>query len=494
MNPRRTTVFAGALFTVGMRWTDRLIGLVSTMILARLLAPEDFGIVAAASIVVALVDVMLDLGVNIALIHKKDADHEDFDTAWTIRLTQTSVGAIIIAVAAPFAGDYFRDPRVVDVMRVMALTVLSGGLENIGIVAFQKNMEFGRDFQYLFVRRIAGFLVTITLAWLLRSYWALVVGALAGRLFGVALSYWFSDYRPRLCWSRFRAMWSVSQWALMANVGAFADTRMDKMVVGRLDSSAALGAYSLADEISALPSTELLAPLGRVLFPAYVEARSDPQRLKQAFLMALAVQAAIVLPAGVGLSLVAKEAVTVLLGAKWMAAVPLIQILAVTNVSFALTSSAGYMMMALGKLRINAMVFWLKVPVFVGLALWLVRPGNVEVVAWLRLVVAMTGLAVFIILVLRVMQNLRVAELWRAMWRPLLGVLAMAGTLLALPFPPAWPVLLLLPLKIGIGALAYVLAVLGLWRACACPDGAESYMLGKLRLEALFRRLLRAPG
>lgn len=492
MTSRRTSVFTGALLTVGMRWTDRLIGLVSTMILARLLAPDDFGIVAAASIVVSLVDVLLDLGVNIALIHKKDADREDFDTAWTIRLTQAGLGAAIIAAAAPFAADYFRDPPIAGVMQVMALTVLAGGLENIGTVAFQKNMEFGRDFRFLFVRRIVSFLVTIGLAWTLRSYWALVLGALAGRLFGVALSYHMSEYRPRLCWSRLRAMWSISQWALLFNLGNFADTRVDKLTVGRLDSSSALGAYSLADEIAALPSTELLAPLGRVLFPAYVEARSDAQRLKRAYLLALALQAMIALPAGVGLALVAPEAVAVLLGAKWLAAVPLIEILAIANLSTALTSSAGYLMMALGKLRINALVAWLKAPTFLALAWWFVAPGEVAMVAWMRMAVAALGLTLFATLVLRVLPGLSAAELLRAVWRPLLGVLAMAGVLTALPLPTAWPVLLLLPLKIGIGALVYAASVLMLWRASACPEGAESYMLGKLRLDGLFRRLLRA--
>lgn len=492
MTSRRTSVFTGALLTVGMRWADRLIGLVSTMILARLLAPDDFGIIAAASIVVSLVDVLLDLGVNIALIHKKDADREDFDTAWSIRLTQAGIGAAVIAIAAPFAADYFRDPPIANVMQVMALTVLAGGLENIGVVAFQKNMEFGRDFRFLFARRIGTFLVTIGLAWLLRSYWALVLGALAGRLLGVALSYTMSEYRPRLCWSRLRAMWSISQWALVFNVGVFADTRVDKLTVGRLDSSSALGAYSLADEIAALPSTELLAPLGRVLFPAYVEARSDPQRLKRAYLLALAVQAVIALPASVGLALVAPEAVAVLLGAKWLMAVPLIEILAIANLSTALTSSAGYLMMALGKLRINALVAWLKAPTFLVLAWWFVTPGEVATVAWLRMAVAALGLTLFAVLVLRVLPGLVAAELLRAVWRPLLGVLAMAGVLSVLPFPAAWPALLLLPLKIGVGALAYAASVLMLWRACACPEGAESYMLGKLRLDGVLRRLLRA--
>ena len=91
---RRTTAFRGAILTVGMRWTDRLMGLVSTLILARLLVPEDFGLVAMAMVIAGLLDVLLDLGVSAALVQNARADSDDFHTAWTLRLCQVSLAAI----------------------------------------------------------------------------------------------------------------------------------------------------------------------------------------------------------------------------------------------------------------------------------------------------------------------------------------------------------------------------------------------------------------
>src|SRR5574343_1343215 len=143
----------GAVIVVAMRWTDRLIGLFSTLILARLLVPADFGIVAMASIVVGLVDTLLALGVGSALIQNRNAGREDFDTAWTLGIIQGAVVATLIWFAAPYAAESFRDPRVQDVVRVMAFTTFLGAFENIGVVAFQKNMEFGRDFRYFLFRR-----------------------------------------------------------------------------------------------------------------------------------------------------------------------------------------------------------------------------------------------------------------------------------------------------------------------------------------------------
>ena len=193
-NQKSVSPAKGALLVVGMRWSDRLIGVISTLILVRLLVPADFGIVAMASIVVGLVDTLLDLGVGSALIQNRHAGRDEFDTAWTLRLAQSALAAIVLWFIAPYAAESFRDPRVLDVLRLMALTVLLGGFENIGIVSFQKNMEFGRDFRFFFLRRLSGFSATIVLAFLLHSYWAMVIGALVGRLAGVGLSFVLHDF------------------------------------------------------------------------------------------------------------------------------------------------------------------------------------------------------------------------------------------------------------------------------------------------------------
>src|SRR5262249_23312837 len=142
---RPTTAFRGAILTVGMRWTDRMLGLVSTLVLARLLVPADFGLVAMAMVLVGLLDVLLDLGVSAALIRDLGAGSEDFHTAWTLRLAQATVAALMLVACAPVAADYYDDERIVAILRAIAITVFVGGLENIGTVSFQRNMEFGRD-------------------------------------------------------------------------------------------------------------------------------------------------------------------------------------------------------------------------------------------------------------------------------------------------------------------------------------------------------------
>ena len=183
--PKSQTILQGTVLTVAMRWTDRLIGLISTLILARLLVPEDFGIIAMASLAIGLADVMLDLGVNIALIQNRNVTQAHFNTAWTLRLIQTAIATLLVLATAPLAAEYFKNDRLQPVLQVLAFSILISGFENIGIIRFQKEMQFGAEFRFMFLRRMAGFLVTIGAAWFLHSYWALVIGTLAGRVIGV---------------------------------------------------------------------------------------------------------------------------------------------------------------------------------------------------------------------------------------------------------------------------------------------------------------------
>jgi lipopolysaccharide exporter len=348
-------IVRGAFFTVAMRWSDRLIGLVSTLVLARLLVPEDFGIIAMASLVIALADVVFDLGVHVTLIQNRAPLQEHFDTAWTLALMQSAVAAVALFLCAPYAAQYFHEPRVENVIKVLGLALLTSGMENIGVVNFQKDMLFGKDFLFMFTKRFSGFTATLLCAWLLQSYWALVIGTVFGRVVGVACSFWMHPMRPRLSLVRVREMLGVSQWLLARTTGVYLESQLHRMVVGRRDTAAMLGTYTMAGDISAMPSTELLMPINRVLFPAFVIVKENPEELKRVFLLAQSVQSLIAIPASAGLALVAPELIALMLGDKWLMAVPLVQIFALAYLAEAMLSSATYLMITLDHVKTLAL-------------------------------------------------------------------------------------------------------------------------------------------
>jgi len=480
---RPTTAFRGAFLTVGMRWTDRLLGLVSTAILARLLVPADFGLVAMAMVVVGFFDVLLDLGVSAALIQHGRAGREEFSTAWTLRLAQCAATALLVVVLAPFVADYYGDPRVTDVLRVAAITVLVGGLENIGTVSFQRNMEFGRDFQFVLLKRLVGLTCTIALAVVLRSYWALILGSLASRLAGVGASYWLSRFRPYLTLSRISEIWTFSQWSLFTGIARYLNGAIPRLALGGRANAAALGTYAMGEEIAMLPTSELLAPLGRVMFPAFAAARNSPGELLRLVTLAQAVQALIAIPLSIGVVLVADDAIPLLLGQQWTAAVPIAQIVALTGVASALGHSPGYMLTATGRMRVLCWYTWAKALLLVLLLLLVFRGADAERIAMAGLVTAMTGFVALQAIAWQALPGFGGRRFWSQTWRPVLSAAFMAAVVMgvSVALGDAGRVGRLAA-EIAAGAAAYGLSTLALWVAAGRPPGAESYFLERVQL------------
>lgn len=476
---RTLSVSTGAMIMVGMRWVDRLIGLASTLVLARLLVPDDFGIVAMASVVIGLIDVLMDVGVATTLVQNTRAEKKDYDVAWTLRLFQSTGAALLVCALAIPAASYFQNDRVAPVMLALALATFLPGLENIGIVSFQKRMEFGQDFRFFFIKRMGGFLITMISAWILRDYWALVIGTIASRLIGVTASYVMHPMRPAFRIDGMRAILSFSTWNLLRGVAGALNDSLHRIIVGRRASAVTMGEYTLASEIAALPSTELLAPLGRVLFPAFVSLKDNPEELRRAFLMSLAIQAMVGIPAGAGMALVAPELVLSLLGEKWTGAIPFIQIMGAINIIAALNSSSCYVLLAYGRARVIAVNGWIQVAAFVVCAVLIFPDQGAMGIAFLRLAIVVAGLLSFVAIVYKELPALSTASLAGAVWRPCVASAVMSVAVHTFPLPSALPVTMLLVAKVAIGALTFIGCVLALWVISGRPAGAESYLMDK---------------
>lgn len=488
MNAPRHSIASGTLFTVALRWSDRLIGFVSLLVLARLLSPDDIGLIAMATLAIGLIDVLLDLGVNVALVRDRNANQAHFNTAWTLRLIQSSVATALIVAAAPWAADYFSTPRVAPVLQVLALSILIAGFENIGVVAFQKNMQFGAEFRFLLARRLFGFVLTLVAAWFLRSYWALVIGTLGSRIFGVLMSYRMHPMRPHLDLSQFRAIFAISQWMLLRNIGEFIHNNLHRILIGRWSSPSTMGAYTLANELSTLPSSELVAPMNRALFPALAEAREQPEALSRLFLQALSLQALIALPATVGLALVASEAVPILLGDKWQDSVLLLQWLALAGIGPVLTSSGHYLLLVLDRTDRSVAILWLQIVAF-AVAAWLAFPlADASLLAAIRAATTGLGIIATTAAVVTTFPTLNLSALFSAVGRPVISTILMSWALFELNQYLTLSPALILIVKILTGALIYASSMIMLWKLAGSPNGAESWLFDWLKTWRVTRK------
>src|SRR5687767_2748072 len=211
----------GAIWMVLFKLVERSLGLISTLILARLLGPADFGVVAMAISFIAMAELLTAFSFDIAIIQNQSATKEHYNSAWTCNvLLNLCVTTLMLALAIPIAA-FYRHPEVAWVVCALAFGPFLAGLENIGVVAFRKELDFRREFRFQVSRKLIAFMVVVPLAFILRSYWALVVGMLVSKAGGTVISYLMHPFRPRFTLSKVRELFRFSRWMLFNSLVGF---------------------------------------------------------------------------------------------------------------------------------------------------------------------------------------------------------------------------------------------------------------------------------
>lgn len=476
----------GAAWMVGARWAMRSIGLVSTIILARLLRPEDFGLVAMGAITVQFVRVFADAGQALAVIRDVNATNEHFDTAWTMSVIIGAVVAAVLIAGAPLAGWYFHDPRAVLVVQVVALKPFINGFTNVGVLAFRKDLRFDKDFQFLVIQRFSVFVAGVTFAFILRNYWALVIGNVGGEFLNVLISYRLSPYRPRFRLTRLSEIWRYSVWMQLANIGAFFGETADQVVVGGMTGATPMGTYNVAVDVASAPTNELVIPVARALFPFYATLLDQPERFAEAYLGVLSAVAVIALSTGVGVALVAHDLVAVVLGAKWLAAEPLVVWLALGSAVLGVARSSNAVLSVSGSGRIYAVRNWIFVAMLVPAAVF----GGIN---WgpLGIAVARTAVtAVFAPIMFYTVTRVipvRASEILARLWRPAVAASVMAAAVELSGTATIASATLRLFCNAGLGAAVFTAVLLALWASAGRPAGVEKTAVAQAG--RLWRRL-----
>jgi O-antigen/teichoic acid export membrane protein len=348
---RRTAIGAGWL--VAWRMLTRLLGVASTLLLARLLTPADFGLVAMASTFYAAIDALTQIGVQDALVRRTRDDTALYDAAFTLQVGRALLSGLVIAAAAPLAAWWFAEPRLIPVVLVLAAVAALAGLENTGIVEFRRELRFDRQFVLLAVPRLLQVAVTVPLALALHSYWALLAGIAVGRLSRVAATYAVHAYRPRFRLAGWRELAGFSLWSWASSAIAQVWERCDPVVLGPALGPSGLGLYLLATELAILPVSELIAPAADALFAGFSNAQKQGVDLVRA---APAVAVALLLgtaPLVIAISASAGAIVATLLGAKWAAAQPLIALLAWQCLFSPFSYVCSTVLVTRGRMRLN---------------------------------------------------------------------------------------------------------------------------------------------
>jgi len=486
----RKKVVVGAAWMVGMRFTVNSLGMISSIILARLLTPEDFGVVGLSGSAYTFLRVIGQFGFDQALIQMKQPLDEHYNTAWTANILVGLTIAVMMFVVAKPAAIFFHDPRIQQVSYVFASFALANSFTNVGIVNFRKQLAFRGDYLYFVLPKIAMLVAAITAAYLLRNYWALVIGMFASQVTALTFSYIAHPYRPRFALSKFSELFNFSRWILLNNLQNYMVRNGVEIILGRLRDAHSVGIFNMARQIAVMPTSELIEPLNRALFPSFSAIADDARRLQKILENVLGVILLVALPAASGILVLSERIVGLLLGDHWLPVAPILGILGFAGVINAIKEQFNPIMMARGKPKVLSQVLFVYVLIVFGGTLFVVSRYGGMGIAYVSLAGAILTFPLMLVAVKKEI-GFPVSGLTKAVWRPLLASLIMvviverANVLLPLHMPMSNALTLFT--LVGLGAAAYVASIAALWGIARKPEGAERELISFLG--ARFRKL-----
>lgn len=351
-NSLTSQVIKGGGWMVAARVLTKAIGVVVTIILARLLTPDAFGLVAVGLISVNILKVLTEVGIKQALIKETSENTEMFlNTAWTVELIRGLLIFVLVFITAPYITSFFNQPCATDIIRAMALVPLFNGLTNIKIIYLQKELEFNKYFFYEISPIFGSLFISVPLAFILQNVWAIVIGTVASELLRVFLSYYLIFFKPKLELNTgyFKQMFGFGKWIFVSTIVSYFAIELDTYFAAKVFDARLLGIYTLAFAISTNPIIEVGKALTKVFFPAFAKMNNDLERVRKAFLKSTTVLYLILVPISICLYLISESFVEVFLGNKWLEMIEPLKILAIATLFRSGAISASGLFNGLGR-------------------------------------------------------------------------------------------------------------------------------------------------
>ena len=482
----RSRLTKGSAWIAGGRLAVNALGLLSTLLLARLLTPDDFGLVAIATSILAIIASATELSLGQALIQHRNPTVDHFHATWTLQAGRNLILALGFAVAAVPVAAAFHEPRLTPLMLVLAVGVFVQGLTNPRSIMMTRDLIFWQQFMLQVGTKVVGLIVSLIVAFVYRSYWALVWGTVASQFATVLLSYCVLPFLPRPRLRGARELFRFSIWLTLGQLINTVNWRADHLFIGGYLGPATLGYYTQGDSLASMPTREVSSPLTQTLFPAFARFADTKDQLPGVYQRAQALVTAITLPAGVGTALIAHPLVLLVLGAKWEPAVIVIEILAAAFAFQVMGALCEPLAMATGNTKLlfwrDLQGFFIRLPtIAIGMLL-----GGLVGVLYARALTGSISIALHMNVVRRV-SGLSFLDQLKVNFRAIASVAAMSGVVAFLNWihgPADLSKAALaerVALLIGVGAVIYTGTMASLWQIAGRPEGPETEILTMAR-------------
>jgi O-antigen/teichoic acid export membrane protein len=437
----------------------KFLSLITLSILARLLLPENFGLLALATLTMDYLAIIGDLGFGAALIQKKDKVIESANVAFWINILANVVLFLILFFIAPYAALFFREDELTSVLRWLSLTFVIKSFGTIHNVLLERELNFKKKLVPDLGSAIIKTIVSITLAWLGFGVWALVIGQLIGVFSTSAILWVLVSWRPKFSWD-WGVVKSLFGYGLsIMSVSALTawEDNFDYLIIGRVFDTVDLGVYMIAYR---LPETLILNTMWvmtGVLFPAFSALQHDKEALRKGFLSTVRYVEMLVTPLCLGMFVVADPLIRVFFGEQWVEAIPILRIISLYTLIISIGFHAGDVYKAIGRpdilLKISIPLFPLRL-----ICLWVGAQYSLLGVAYGHLVAEIISTTVNIIVVRR-MINVSFFEIMRELKAFLGGAVLIMCTLPVVLLTDGFLPIYQLILSVLAGGVGYLLTL-----------------------------------
>ncbi len=319
----------GTIWSFVERFSTQIVQLVLTIIMARLLTPDDYGLIGMLAIFIALSQVFIDGGFSSALIQRKDRTDEDFSTVFYINLSMSVFIYLILFFCAPFIAKFYEQPILVPITRVYSLNLIINSLVAVNRTKLVINVDFKTQSKISLLSAIMSGILGIIAALKGFGVWALVVQLLALAVFNVIFSFWYVKWFPARVFSKesFRKLFKFGSKLLVAQIISSIYSNIYNVVIGKKFTSSDLGLYTNANKFTSFAGGNIAQILQRVTFPLLSQIQDDDQRLLNVYKKYIQDVTFIVFPLIMLMFGTAKPLILILLGEKWRGCIFLLQIL-----------------------------------------------------------------------------------------------------------------------------------------------------------------------
>ncbi len=413
----------GTTWTYIAFYSGKLIVFLSTVVLARLLTKDDFGVVGYAVTTISFLDVMKDLGIGAAVIYHKDTDDKQVaSTAFWLNMAVGVGLCVAVWIAAPLVGDFFNDVRAMWVTRLLAFNYPLNSLGSTHEALLIKELAFSRKFIPDFAQAMAKGIISIILAFAGFGPWSLIIGQLCGTAVSDVVIWQLLRWRPSFTLLR-EAAKSLLGFGLPLvglDVVAIVLANADYLLVGHYLGAVALGVYTLAFRIPDLVVLQFCAIVAKVVFPVFTKIRDDAVALQNGFLQTARYVALITVPVGLGIALLSRPFLLVIFGQKWLDAAPIMSAISIYGLVLSLGYNAGDIYKAQGRPGILTRISLVRLALLLPALYWAVTvTENLVIVGVVQAVVALIGTVIYLAVAIRLL-NLPVRRMLAA-FRPAFG-------------------------------------------------------------------------